>query len=90
MRDENRHTARNQLGEPHEHLVLGTRIEGNLTNNNSGDGIDAQSATTAVTANDSIHNGALGIEAAAGSTDGGGNHAAANGDPRQCVGVVCG
>ena len=69
---------------------LGTRIEGNLTNNNSGDGIDAQSATTAVTANDSIHNGALGIEAAAGSTDGGGNHAAANGDPRQCVGVVCG
>jgi parallel beta-helix repeat protein len=35
------------------------------------------------------HNSRLGIDAATGTIDGGGNTAAQNGDPRQCVGVVC-
>jgi parallel beta-helix repeat protein len=66
-----------------------TAIEDNVANNNSGDGIDAQSGSATISANTANHNGALGIDAAAGSIDGGSNHAAANGDPRQCVGVVC-
>jgi hypothetical protein len=32
----------------------------------------------------------LGINAAPGTLDGGGNRAVRNGDPRQCVGVACG
>jgi hypothetical protein len=39
--------------------------------------------------NIAVHNGDLGIEAVVGVTDGGGNHAAANGDPRQCTHVAC-
>jgi hypothetical protein len=34
-------------------------------------------------------NGALGINAGDGQTDAGKNHAHKNGDPRQCVGIVC-
>jgi hypothetical protein len=34
-------------------------------------------------------NSALGMNAAPGTIDGGGNSARNNGDPRQCVGVVC-
>jgi len=33
--------------------------------------------------------GDLGIEAVPGVTDGGGNHAAANGNPAQCVNLAC-
>jgi hypothetical protein len=34
-------------------------------------------------------NADLGIEAASNTTDGGGNKARHNGNPAQCVGVVC-
>jgi hypothetical protein len=36
-----------------------------------------------------VRNGVLGIEAVAGVIDGGGNRAFGNGDPRQCLIVVC-
>jgi parallel beta-helix repeat protein len=68
---------------------VGTRIQNNVANNNTGDGIDAQSAATTITANVANRNGALGIEATPGVTDGGKNHAAANGNASQCVSVVC-
>jgi hypothetical protein len=65
-----------------------TLLEGNLVERNH-TGITVRTATTTITANRAFDNAALGIDAVAGVTDGGGNEAAGNGDPRQCVGVVC-
>ena len=65
-----------------------TDIFDNLVERNN-TGITVRTATTTLTANHSFDNTALGIDAIAGVTDGGGNQAAGNGDPRQCVGVVC-
>jgi parallel beta-helix repeat protein len=45
--------------------------------------------TTTLTRNFAARNGALGILAIAGVTDGGGNRASGNGDPAQCSGVTC-
>jgi parallel beta-helix repeat protein len=53
------------------------------------DGLDANSSTTKLTLNEARRNGDLGIEAVRGVTDGGGNRASGNGDPRQCVNVTC-
>jgi hypothetical protein len=44
---------------------------------------------TVVARNQAFHNALLGINAAFGAVDGGGNRAHGNGDPRQCVGVAC-
>lgn len=73
-------------------------VEGNRTDHNGDDGIDVdpQAAFSApwnplvtLTANAADHNRDLGIEAAAGVNDGGGNTARHNKDRRQCVGVAC-
>jgi len=72
-------------------------VEGNRTDRNGDDGIDIDAAATAppdaidtvVRANRAFFNTDLGIEAVAGTTDGGGNRARHNGDPAQCVGVSC-
>jgi hypothetical protein len=53
------------------------------------DGIDVDSSATTLIGNHAVHNGDLGIEAVPGVTDGGGNHAAANGNPAQCTNVDC-
>ena len=53
-----------------------------------GDGIAVSEGIT-VKKNRANDNYGLGIDAAAGAIDGGGNHASGNGDPRQCVNVVC-
>jgi parallel beta-helix repeat protein len=53
------------------------------------DGIDVNNASASITENTANENGDLGIEAVVGVTDGGGNRASGNGDPRQCVNVVC-
>jgi nitrous oxidase accessory protein NosD len=63
--------------------IVDNRVERNNT------GITVRTATTTLTANHAFDNTTLGIDAIAGVTDGGGNEAAGNGDPRQCVGVVC-
>jgi parallel beta-helix repeat protein len=67
-----------------------TRIVGNrAVFNGGGDGIDVNSSATTITRNTANKNGDLGIEAVPGVTDGGGNRASNNGDPRQCVNVDC-
>jgi hypothetical protein len=66
----------------------GTLLRDNTANGNDGDGIeaDAPARVGADTAND---NGDFGIDAAAGSTDLGGNTATGNGNPLQCRNVFC-
>ena len=62
----------------------------NATLDNDGDGIrvgEGQAANL-IRGSRADRNTLLGINAP-GSIDGGGNHAARNGDPRQCVGVAC-
>jgi parallel beta-helix repeat protein len=67
-----------------------TRIVDNRAEFNGGDdGIDVNSSATTITSNTANKNGDLGIEAVPGVTDGGGNVASDNGDPRQCVNVDC-
>ena len=53
------------------------------------DGVDSDSASTTITRNIGVRNRDLGIEAVAGVTDGGGNRAFGNGNPLQCLNVVC-
>ena len=65
------------------------RIEGNHVTRSGGHGIDAESVDTALGLNIADHNGGLGIKAVLGVTDLGGNWAFGNGDPLQCVNVVC-
>ncbi|MGN6378543.1 MAG: right-handed parallel beta-helix repeat-containing protein [Gaiellales bacterium] len=69
----------------------GNLISENLARHNRGNGITIAGGQTrnVVRGNAAYHNSALGIAAGDGATDGGGNTAAHNGDPRQCVGVAC-
>jgi parallel beta-helix repeat protein len=53
-------------------------------------GIIVGSRSTTLTRNEARRNGDLGIKAVVGVTDGGGNRASGNGDPRQCTNVSCG
>ncbi|NNF54280.1 MAG: hypothetical protein HKN03_07540 [Acidimicrobiales bacterium] len=68
---------------------VGTVLELNITNNNAGDGINVQSASATLTKNTANNNNDYGIEALPGVTDGGGNMAAGNGNPAQCLNVAC-
>jgi large repetitive protein len=69
--------------------VTGTLLQRNVAIGAGADGFDVHSAATTLTANAALRNGALGIEAIAGVIDGGHNVARGNGNPAQCVGVVC-
>lgn len=51
--------------------------------------VSAPSGGSVLARNGAFHNALLGINAEAAVVDGGGNRAARNGDPRQCVGVTC-
>ena len=66
-----------------------TLVERNLATGAGDDGIDVDNASTTLMRNFAFHNGDLGIEAVPGVTDGGGNHAAGNGNPAQCTNVAC-
>jgi hypothetical protein len=46
-------------------------------------------APSVLTRNVAVHNGNLGIAAVPGTVDGGGNHAAGNGNPLQCLNISC-
>ena len=75
-------------------VVLNTLIERNRVIGATDDGIQVLGpstglATTTITRNVAVHNGDLGIVAVTGTIDGGGNHAAGNGNPLQCVTIVC-
>ncbi len=73
------------LGNP----IPGNIIEGNQANYNLGDGIAVSSGGHEVTTNTAYNNAAFGIIAGDFVGDGGGNTASGNGEPLQCVGVVC-
>jgi parallel beta-helix repeat protein len=69
--------------------VLDTLLDSNIAIGAGDDGIDIESPATTLTRNLTVHNADLGIEAVPGVTDGGGNHAAGNGNPAQCTNVAC-
>jgi large repetitive protein len=69
--------------------VLHTLVVGNSVIGAGVDGVRVNSSSTTIARNIANHNGNLGIEAVAGVIDGGGNHAAANGNPLQCTNVRC-
>ena len=74
--------------------AFGTIVEGNTANGNGDDGIDIDSdenplLPTEVTRNTANDNGDLGTEAVAWTRDGGGNRAFGNGNPLQCLNIVC-
>ena len=80
------------LGGPRTNAV----IDRNRTDRNGDDGIDIEPCVedceffeVRVSRNRAFFNSDLGIEAAPGTTDGGGNRAKHNGNPAQCVGVRC-
>jgi parallel beta-helix repeat protein len=99
--DSNRDVIRNNVAANNDidgiFVLAGSRntlIVGNRAVFNGDDGIDVNSPTTTISRNTANENGVfpptgLGIEAVAGVTDGGGNRAMNNGDPRQCVNVDC-
>jgi parallel beta-helix repeat protein len=66
-----------------------TRIRRNLVVGAARDGIFVLNRRTKLTGNRAFRNGDLGIEAVRGVIDGGGNVARNNGDPRQCVNIIC-
>jgi parallel beta-helix repeat protein len=66
-----------------------TLLERNVAIGAGDDGIDVDNAAATATRNLAFRNGDLGIEAVPGVTDGGGNHAAANGNPAECTNVAC-
>jgi large repetitive protein len=66
-----------------------TLVAGNVVRDACDDGIDVEAAGTVIRANAANDNGDLGIEAVAGVIDGGGNRASGNGNPLQCLNVVC-
>ena len=70
--------------------ATGSLLELNRASAADDDGIDVESPTTTLTRNTAHRNRDLGIEAATGVTDGGGNQARANGNPLQCTNVFCG
>jgi parallel beta-helix repeat protein len=69
--------------------ATGTLLIGNRAIRNGDDGIDVDAPATTVTRNIANHNHDLGIEAVPGVIDGGGNHAAGNGNPAQCINIDC-
>lgn len=66
-----------------------TLLERNTANRNGADGIHVHSSATTITKNSANDNTNLGIEAVPGVIDGGGNRASGNGNPLQCLNVVC-
>jgi parallel beta-helix repeat protein len=69
--------------------TTGTVVLANAANVNADDGIDIRNAATTITRNVANRNVDLGIDAVVGVIDGGGNRAAGNGNPLQCVNVAC-
>jgi parallel beta-helix repeat protein len=66
-----------------------TLLAHNVALRNVGDGFDVEAPGTRLSRNTANDNGDLGIEAVAGVTDLGGNRASGNGNPVQCLNVVC-
>jgi hypothetical protein len=69
--------------------AAGTLLARNLAVRSGDDGIDVRAPGTTVTRNVAIANHDLGIAAVRGVIDGGGNREAGNGNPAQCINIVC-
>jgi large repetitive protein len=69
--------------------VTDTLVEANVALGAGSDGLHVGSASTKITRNIAERNADLGIDAVPGVTDGGGNRAAHNGNPLQCVNIDC-
>jgi large repetitive protein len=69
-------------------LAQGTRLGRNLATENTDDGIDVESAQTVLIHNHANSNGDFGIEAVPG-VRAAGNTASDNGNPLQCLNVLC-
>jgi nitrous oxidase accessory protein NosD len=69
--------------------VTDTVLRRNRVRDADDDGIDVRRASATLTRNRASHNHDLGITAADGVSDGGGNRASGNGDSRQCLNVRC-
>jgi parallel beta-helix repeat protein len=67
----------------------GNLFKKNRTDKNGADGIDVVDPGNTITRNHADRNTDLGIFAAPGNTDGGGNKAHGNGNALQCTGVAC-
>ena len=65
-------------------------LKRNVAKGSGDDGFDIESSSTTLTRNRAAHNGGFGIQAVLGVNDGGGNRAHGNGNPLQCVNIVCG
>ena len=74
------------VNEKDDHSIL----KGNTAKGAGDDGFDVRSRTAKLTGNRAVRNRDLGIAAVRGVTDGGGNVARHNRDPRQCTHIVCG
>jgi parallel beta-helix repeat protein len=70
-------------------VAQGTLLERNTADRNGADGIHVHSSDTTVTKNSANDSADFGIEAVPGVLDGGGNRASGNGNPLQCLNVVC-
>jgi parallel beta-helix repeat protein len=68
---------------------VSNRLELNTANMNRQDGLYVGEATTLVKQNIANHNLDYGIDAFFGAIDGGANRAVGNGNPAQCLNVVC-
>jgi hypothetical protein len=66
----------------------GTSVEKNFVRTSGLDSIHVEAPATTITESTAVRNTNLGIFAP-GAVDGGGNKASDNGNPAQCVGVVC-
>jgi hypothetical protein len=66
-----------------------TVLNRNLARDAGDDGFGVDSRRTRLTRNRAVDNDDLGIGAVRGVTDGGGNIARHNGDPRQCTHIAC-
>ena len=64
-------------------------LDSNRSDDNGDDGIDVEGPGNTLTRNSAFRNFDYGIEAAPGTIDGGKNKARHNGNPAQCVGVLC-
>jgi large repetitive protein len=67
-----------------------SRLSRNVATGSGDDGFDIASRSAKLTRNRAVNNGGLGIEAVLGVNDGGGNRAHGNGNPLQCLNIVCG
>jgi parallel beta-helix repeat protein len=79
---------------PHGGIGVDPSVERTVVKRNhvfraGGHGILIGNPTTTVTRNEARYNDGLGIRAVEGVIDGGGNRASGNGDPRQCLNVLC-